>query len=96
MPSRVSAFLSNFVKAKNKKRRFYLRSWICRLRQVFVALVLKSWNQIVEHLEKWRTFAIDLVASDSPQEDESHTSKMKLPMSRSISEDRWQEPQVSY
>ncbi len=35
-----------------------------------VALVRKNWNRIVEHLEDWRRFAIDLAASDSPKKTE--------------------------
>jgi hypothetical protein len=60
------------------------------------ALVIKSWNQIIEHLEKWREFAIDLAASDSPQETEIECIQENFTYEPIKLEDGWQRPQVSY
>lgn len=59
-----------------------------------VALVGKSWNRIVEQLEKWHEFAIDLAASDSPHEIEC--MQENLAYERMRPDDGWQGPQVSY
>ncbi len=96
IPSGVSAFLIVFEKAENKKRRFYLRSSACQKLHEVVTLVLKSWNRIVEHLEKWRMFAIDLAASDLPQETEVECMQEEVTYEPIPSQDRYQGPQVSY
>src|ERR1700730_5750546 len=64
-------------------------------KSTLVALVLKFWNRIVEHLEKWREFAIDLAASDSPQT-EIESVQEDVTYEPIKPENGWQEPQVSY
>jgi hypothetical protein len=50
---------------------------ICKLNQehdgqksTLVALILKSWNQIIAELKEWHAFAIDIAGSDTPKNDD--------------------------